>query len=54
VDGLITRSQNVEHCRHSFAFVLRAMRAMPEPYGSRNPVRHVAWTGVQSRTAFVR
>jgi hypothetical protein len=29
---LITRSQNVEHCRHSFAFVLRAMRAMEEPY----------------------
>ena len=33
MEGLITRSQYVEHCRHSFAFVLRAMRAMPEPYG---------------------
>src|SRR4051794_41148327 len=38
VEGLITRSQNVEHFRHSFACVFRAMRAMREDYGSARAV----------------
>src|SRR4051812_7057334 len=38
LDGLITRSQNVEHFRHSFAAVFRAMRAMRELYGSARTV----------------